>query len=260
MLQAIYFIFGLIIGSFLNAVIWRLHSGKSISDGRSICPKCKHELSALDLVPLFSYVFLGGKCRYCHKKISWQYPVVELATALSFMFLAGNFQSFLSPVLVFQLVFVSFFIVIAVFDLQHYLILDKVVFPAAIIALMYRFYLSSRAGDFGWHSSLMAGLAGAAIISGFFGLQYVISSGRWIGLGDVKLGIFLGLVFGVGQGLLLLFLAYCTGAVVGLALVAASKKELSGKLPFGTFLCFSATITLLNGPAILAWYLRLIGL
>jgi prepilin signal peptidase PulO-like enzyme (type II secretory pathway) len=135
-----------------------------------------------------------------------------------------------------------------------------VVFPASALALVYNIYRSVQGGDFGFHSPLIQGLIGVALISGFFALQYYISKGRWIGFGDVKLGIFLGLIFGLGQSLMLLFMAYCLGAVVGVGLIALGFKKLGSQMPFGTFLGFSAIIMILIGSQIVNWYLRLIGL
>ena len=257
----IFFILGLIVGSFLNAVIYRLYSGQTIGNGRSMCPHCKHILAPLDLVPVFSFIFLRGSCRYCGKKISWQYPAVELFTATSFTLLALHYGLQITDYgLWFSLIFVSFLIVIAVFDLKHYLILDKVLLPASIIALIELIYQSFSLHNFGLHSPLIQGGVGVLIISGFFGLQYLVSRGRWIGLGDVKLGIFLGLVFGLGQSIMLLFVAYFVGAVVGVGLILLGKKHLSSRLPFGTFLAFSAIIMMLYGASLLHWYLGLIGL
>jgi leader peptidase (prepilin peptidase)/N-methyltransferase len=250
MIVFIFFIFGLIIGSFLNAVIFRFWEEKPIAMDRSICPHCKHVLSPFDLIPVLSFIFLRGRCRYCKKKISLQYPIVELVTGISFALLAIHHN--LQPTTLdfwFQLVFIAFFIEIAVFDLKHYLILDKILLPASILAFVYAIYMHA----------LIPGLIGVAIISGFFALQYFISGGKWIGFGDVKLGVFLGLVFGVGNGLVLLFFAYMTGAMVGLLLIWMGKKDLGSRLPFGTFLCFCGIIILLYGDAIKSWYLGIIG-
>ncbi len=262
MLQAIFFIFGLIIGSFLNAVIYRLYAGKSIADGRSQCPHCGHDLTVFDLVPVFSFLWLRGRCRYCHKPISWQYPVVELITAVSFALLSNNYGLRITDYeFWFSLIFNAFFIIIAVFDLKHYLILDKIVFPAAGVALFQLIYetISQRVNPFTLSSPLIQGLLGVIIIAGFFGLQYLVSKGRWIGLGDVKLGIFLGLVFGVGKSLMLLMLAYFSGAMVGVLLILLGKRQLSGKMPFGTFLAFSGIMMVLYGQSLIHWYLGLLG-
>src|SRR3989338_386192 len=264
------FIFGLIVGSFLNALIHRLHSGESMLERHSRCPHCRHALPAADLVPILSFFALRGRCRYCRKPISWQYPLVELATAVAFVlvyfdvttsalgngkFPISNFQ-FLNYLpattyqLIFYLVFACFLIVIFVYDLRHFLILDKVVFSASALALLYAF----AQGNF-----LEAAL-GALFLSGFFGIIYLVSRGRWIGLGDVKLGIFLGLLVPFPETLALFAIAYLAGALVGMGLIAAGRKKFSDRLPFGTFLTFAAFIAMLWGKELVTWYLQLIGI
>jgi len=251
MLLALLFIFGLIVGSFLNATIHRLWTGQSIAFDRSACPHCGHVLRATDLIPLLSFVFLKGRCRYCGKKISWQYSIVELFTALSFSLLGLRYGLQITNYgLWFGLIFISFLILIAVFDLKHYLILDKVLFPAIALAFVWSIIADH----------LINSLFGVLIISGFFAVQYFYSRGRWIGFGDVKLGVFLGLIFGVSMGLMLLFLSYCLGALVGLVLIGLGYKTLGSRMPFGTILGFSAIIMLLVGTQILDLYLRLVGL
>lgn len=244
------FLFGLILGSFLNAVIFRLHSGESFLFGRSHCFKCNHELSAADLVPVLSFLWLRGRCRYCRAKLSWQYPVVEILTGALMVLLAIKFQMNFGPEFFISAVFIAFLIVIAVFDLKHYLILDKVVIPFFVLALANSIY----------QKYFLSSVIGALVIAGFFGLQYLISRGRWIGLGDVKLGLVLGSLGGWMLGVVLIVVAYFAGAAAGLGLILGKKKQLSSRMPFGVFLGSSAIITILYGDKILAWYLKLIGL
>ena len=150
----------------------------------------------------------------------------------------------------------SFLIVIFVYDLKHYLILDKVVFPGAILALLYQGYMGYR-GDWG---ELGGALIGAAALSGFFGLLYLVSRGKWIGLGDVKLGLFLGALVPWPQTVALFFLAYFLGAAVSVPLLMFGRRHLTDKLPFGTFLTAAAFIAMLYGQEITMWYLKLIGI
>ncbi|OGE82902.1 MAG: hypothetical protein A3B10_02450 [Candidatus Doudnabacteria bacterium RIFCSPLOWO2_01_FULL_44_21] len=251
MIIVIVAIFGLIIGSFLNAVIYRLHSGQSIVSDRSRCIYCHHELAAKDLIPIFSFIWLRGRCRYCQGSISWQYPIIELTTALSFALLAYNYN--LQPInynLFFALVFICFLIVIGVFDFKHFLILDKVVYPALLLGVVWQVFFGK----------ILDGLLAALIIAGFFAVQYFISKGRWIGFGDVKFGLFLGMVFGVKLGLVMVLLGYFIGALTGLILIFLGKKHLGSKLPFGSFLSISGIIVLIWGERILNWYLGLIGI
>lgn len=256
-----YFIFGCIVGSFLNVVIFRLHSGRSFVKGRSECLACKHELSALDLVPLLSFAFLRGKCRYCGTRLSLQYPVVEFATGIVFVLVAAAAGGQFNLPAVLTAVLACFFVVVAVYDFKHLLILDKVILPGAIIALLGNIALDISRGCGGslLNCQTVSGIAGAVLTGGFFLLQYAVSKGRWIGFGDVKFGVLLGISAGFSGSIVLLFLAYLCGAAVGIALIAAGRKRLSSRLPFGTFLSFSAIITLLYGRAIVDWYLGLIG-
>ena len=257
------FIFGLLVGSFLNALIHRLHTGESMLERHSRCPHCRHALRAADMVPILSFFALRGRCRYCHKPISWQYPFVELATALSFALIyfsalggsasGGQFSNELAALdlqFIPYLIFTCFLIVIFVYDLRHYLILDKVVFSASALALLYAF----AEGKF------LASALGALLLSGFFGIIYLVSRGRWIGLGDVKLGIFLGLLVPFPETLALFAIAYLAGALVGMGLIAAGRKKFSDRLPFGTFLTFAAFIAMLWGKELVTWYSQLIGI
>lgn len=240
-------ILGLIIGSFLNVVICRLHTNQPVVIGRSKCVFCHTDLKAADMIPLFSFLFLRGHCRHCGKKLSWQYPLVEFATAAIFAILAARFSFQLSWPLVSAWFFSSVFIVIGVYDFKHFLILDKIVFPSLLLAFVFAFF----------QGYFWSAVFGAAAASGFFFLQYFLSSGRWIGLGDVKLGLLLGAVTGFPGIVLVLFLAYFLGALFGLALIITGKKHFSSKLPFGSFLAFSAIINISYGQAIIAWYLQL---
>ncbi|PIZ87448.1 MAG: prepilin peptidase, partial [Candidatus Nealsonbacteria bacterium CG_4_10_14_0_2_um_filter_40_15] len=125
------FIFGLIAGSFLNCVIYRLEQGQSFLKGRSYCPLCKHTLSWQDLVPVLSFLFLRGKCRYCRQKISLQYPLVELATGILFVLIFLFAFNFL-----YYLIMGCFLIIIFVYDLKHYIIPDSVIYPAILISVI----------------------------------------------------------------------------------------------------------------------------
>ena len=246
------FIFGLIVGSFLNAVIYRLHKGKSLG-GYSACPHCRHRLAAEDLVPILSFFLLKRRCRYCKAKISWQYPLVEFSTGvLFFLFVFGSIAVAGSPEAVdyyalgFKLVFASLLIAIFTFDLKYYLIPDVLVLVGILTGLAYRAIFGISFSD---------GLIGAGILLGFFGILYLASWGRWIGFGDVKLGIFLGMILGLKMALLMLMLAYVSGALVGVAMILAKKTTMKGVLPFGTFLTAASLVVMLWGEELLTWYL-----
>lgn len=257
------FVFGACIGSFLNVVIWRLPRGEKLN-GRSHCPNCHHELDWLDLFPFFSYLFLRGRCRYCKNKISPRYWLIELIAAGLFVLAAWQYMpvenvGYLSLLRVFFVVAIC--ITVFVIDLEHYLILDKIILPAAIIMLAF-----NLAADFAMHhnpaglgSFTFSGLAGAVAAAIPFFLLWYLSKGTWMGFGDVKLVIFLGLASGlVGIGITL-FLAFILGAIVGVPLVLLGRKEMSSKLPFGTFLTVATIITFFWGSTLLNWYLSLIS-
>lgn len=242
------FLLGLLVGSFLNAVIWRLYSGRSILEKNSRCPHCGHPLGVADLIPVISFFLLRKKCRYCAKPISWQYPLVELATGIAFV-LVYRLQG-LSFTTYYLLLTTCFLIVIFVYDLKHYLILDRVVWPAALLAFLYQGYRGN------WGSALL----GAGLLAGFFALLFFVSRGKWIGAGDVKLGIFLGLLVPFPATLALFFLAYLMGALFSLVFLVLRRKKMSDRLPFGTFLTLAAFIAMLKGEEIMQWYFTLIGL
>ncbi|PKL72413.1 prepilin peptidase [Candidatus Kuenenbacteria bacterium HGW-Kuenenbacteria-1] len=243
------FIFGLIIGSFLNALIWRTHKKKSMLE-RSCCPKCKHILGVKDLVPLFSFFWQKGQCRYCQKKISWQYPLVEFFTGVFFcLVFLKNFEmnslSFNSIILFRDLFFVSVLMIIFVYDLKYKLILDKITLPAMAIGLMLNLILGIS-----WQNLIF----GSGIGGGFFLAQFLISKGRWIGGGDIRMGALMGLFLGWPQILVALFFAYILGAIIGVILIIFKKKGMKSEIVFGTFLAIGALISLFFGEQILLIY------
>ncbi len=253
-------IFGLIVGSFLNAVIFRLHDERSFVRGRSQCMKCKTELKPMDLIPVLSFLLLGGRCRYCKTKLSWQYPAVELGTGIIFIFLFLSNGLEINLALILKLYFASLLIVIGLFDFKHFLILDRVVFPNLLLAsLVVIYYQVANCTGIAVNCGVVSGVLAAALASGFFLVQYVMSSGRWIGFGDVKLGLLLGAIYGWPMIIINLFLAYILGALAGTALVLGNRRDMSSQMPLGTFLALSGIITLGVGDKLLSWYLKLLG-
>lgn len=256
MMFVIVFIFGLVVGSFLNVVIWRLRAKESILVGRSHCPRCRHILGPAELVPLASFIFQKGRCRHCKQKISWQYPLVELVTAILFLIAYLPYDLRFTDYNFFLLgrtwFVIAVMIVIFVYDLKYYLILDKIIYPAAIVVLLTIPFVPAAWNWRGVADALFA----AAIGGGFFFLQYLISHGKWIGGGDVKMGALMGLILGVAGLLVALFFAYVIGAIFGLILVAVKKKTMKSQIPFGTFLAVGTMISLFWVEPILKWYLN----
>ncbi|MFA5076464.1 MAG: prepilin peptidase [Patescibacteria group bacterium] len=240
----IFFILGLIFGSFINALIWRFFVNKSIFAKHSICPHCHQPLAFWDLVPILSFLALRARCRYCRQKISWQYPLVELVTAVVFVLVYRQWG--LSYQTFFYSVISLFLIIIFIYDLKYYLILDRVVWPAIILSLIFNLIIG-----YSFWSLILGGI----IVAGFFSLQFIISRGRWIGGGDIRLGFLIGVILGWPQVLIALILAYVTGAIVGVMLILSKNKSWSSAIPFGTFLTSSTFFCLFYGQAILNWYL-----
>jgi len=277
------FILGLLVGSFLNVVIYWLETGldkrQVTSDkrqirknlkGRSFCPSCGHQLKALDLIPIFSWLFLKGKCRYCKKKISLQYPLLELMTGfvflLTFLFLSQEIffvTSHWSLVigllkLIILLTLNSMLLTIFVYDLKHKIIPDKVMFPAIVSALCYSLLVIT--GDQNYNlSSFLFPFLSALGAGGFFYALAAVSDGKWMGGGDIKLAFFMGLLLGWPNILVGLFLGFLTGALFGLALIFSKKAKIQSEIPFGPFLILGTWIALFWGEKVIQWYLRTLG-
>lgn len=242
-------IYGLTAGSFINAWVYRLCVGKSIARGRSFCPHCKKTLAVRDLIPLLSFMVLRGRCRFCKKSISWQYPIVEVVTALLFLWAYARFGFQIESVVV--MVYTMMLEIVFLYDLKKQLISDTVLIPLAIVAL-----LALPIRDL----SFVDVITGSAIAAGFFGAQYLVSRGKWIGAGDIRLGVVMGLMLGWKGVVVALLLAYTLGAIVGIALLLSKKATGKTAVPFGTFLSLATVITLLYGGVIVEWYFNLIGL
>jgi len=257
----IVFIFGLIFGSFLNCIVCRLSKNEGFLYGSSYCPNCKHSLSFFDLIPLLSYLFLKGKCRYCGKKISWQYPLVELMTGGLFLLAYSKFGTMTSLLtfdtlqFLFYLVIICFFIIIFLFDLRHYIIPDEVIYPAIFISfawIMYSFCLGLIN-----NTETLYYIFSALGASAFFFLIWLFSKGQAMGFGDVKLAIFLGLILGWPNVITGIFLGFFFGAIIGLILISMKKKGFKSEVPFGPVLVTGTIIAMFWGDKILNWYLSL---
>lgn len=278
MVIAILAVLGLAWGSFINALVWRLHeqasSSKrakkastkdlSILNGRSMCPSCRHTLAASDLIPLVSWLVLKGKCRYCKKPISIQYPLVEAGTALIFvgsyllwpLTLAGTASL---AVFGLWLAIVIPLVALAIYDLKWQLLPNRLVLPLGLLALAQAIVTIASAGD--PLKSLIYHLIAAAIDGGLFYLIFIVSSGNWIGGGDVKLGSALGLIAATpGKAVLLLFLAALAGMLVSLPLMASKKLGRKSAIPFGPFLILATALVVLFGQDIVNWYTSLFAL
>lgn len=289
------FLLGLVVGSFLNSVIFRLETGEGLAfsggkAARSYCRSCGRVLHWFELIPVASFLGLKGRCRTCRVKLSWQYPIVESLTGLLFAlvfwqiaiyhsgggfdpstllgvkFRISNleFQNILN--LLFSWYFVAVLVVVSVYDLRHYLIPDVVIWPAILLAVVYNgasdlaaLVGSSEgalaASDF---SRTLGGLGAGLGAAAFFWAIVTISRGRWLGLGDVKLVAFMGFVLGWPRILPALVLAFWVGAIGGGILLAAGRKQLSSPIPFGPSLALGMIAVLLFGDFASAqwWVIR----
>lgn len=256
------FSLGTIIGSFLNVVIFRFNTGKTIVKGRSICMTCNRTLRWYELIPIFSYLIQLGKCRRCAEKISHQYPLVEFITGLMFVLVAYHFipMIFFSPLMYLLLVvfftfIFSVLIVISVYDIRHKVIPDKLVFIFSFIAFLSLFINYYDFSSLFILPSPISFLSGPILALPFF-LIWLLSRGKWMGLGDAKLMLGLGWILGIYMGLASMILAFWIGAIVSISVMLLSKnlpalREQAGKLnmkteiPFAPFLIISAFIVFL---------------
>lgn len=269
----VFFALGLVIGSFLNVLIYQLEKKKRKSlRGRSFCPHCKKELGFLDLFPLFSWIFLGGKCRYCKKSISIQYPLVELGTGLIFLtsisysillfdnggVSIGTIFNYIAVLLL--LTINSLLIIIFVYDLKYKIIPDKIIYPTIILVLGYQLIIFALSQPFIFSPSFLVAISSAFAAGGFFYVLAAISDGKWMGGGDIKLAFFMGLLLGWPNILVGLFLGFILGAVFGVTLILLKKAEIQSEIPFGPFLIAGTWIALFWGEKVVELYLKTIGL
>lgn len=249
---ALVLVLGLSIGSFLNVCIWRLPRGQSLLYPPSYCPSCGHRLGALDLVPVFSYLFLKGKCRYCQRNISPAYPLVELTTAVYFTACWQHFG--LSWDVVSAWVLGSLLLAISVIDLEHYLIPDVLVVSGVIIG-------SLIAGLDSWarlKTAWAAGAAGWAFMAFVYWGSLLFLSQEGLGWGDVKLSAMLGVFLGPQKAALAIFLAFVTGGVAGAYLLLRGRKGRKDPIPFGPFLALGALLAFFWGQTVIDWYMGLL--
>ena len=267
------FVFGLVFGSFLNVVIYRLKNGRNIIFGRSFCPECKNLLKWYDLIPILSFIWLRRYCRYCHKKISWQYPIVEILSGLIWVLIfykVFNFSAQGGPALgwqflnfVYYIFIFSSLLVVAVYDFKWKIIPDKIIYPAIAVALVYNIFniitppnlpLSGEElgslpdkGGMGWVFIWPFLVAIIAFL--FFFLIFYFSKGRAMGLGDAKLAFLIGLFLSPLLAIAAFMLAFIIGAVWGIILIGLGKifshyKKwgMKSQIAFGPFLILGTII------------------
>lgn len=283
---AVLIVFGLCLGSFANALVWRVHEQgasrgakkkgilKRVQDdnvdrlsilrGRSMCTDCGHELAAKDLIPVFSWLSTGGKCRYCRRKISVQYPIVEIATALlfvaSYLYWPYTLTTDNWQVVAFGLwlLILTGLMALLVYDLRWYLLPNRIVYPLTVLAgCMALIQVAVTPEPL---SAVIDTALSVLVGGGIFYALFQVSGGKWIGGGDVKLGWVLGLIIGSWAGsLLMIFIAALLGTIVSIPLMVDKKLKRNSVIPFGPFLIIGAISVVLFGSEILDWYTQLVS-
>ncbi|OGI63769.1 hypothetical protein A2914_01175 [Candidatus Nomurabacteria bacterium RIFCSPLOWO2_01_FULL_41_21] len=250
-LTIIFFILGLIIGSFLNVVILRLGTHKNFG-GRSACMSCQTKLCWYEMIPVCSFFALGGRCRNCQSRISWQYPLVELATGVIFALLFYKFSFILFVDVMFFAIPYAFYtslfsllLVITVYDLRHKIIPDALSFIFGALAFLSLFLFVDHF-FFYPHLPEMADVLSGLLVALPFALIWLLSRGRWMGLGDAKLAIGLGWLLGFSQVFSGVVIAFWAGGIVGMFILVFSKKYgWKSEIPFAPFLALGAFLAFL---------------
>ena len=273
MVYLILLVLGLGLGSFVNALVWRVHEqatesekkkpsktrleSLSISKGRSMCPHCRHQLQAKDLVPVVSWLSTKGNCRYCGKAISRQYPVVELATAALFVatyvFWPDPWSGVQYVLFVLWLLLLTGLTALFIYDLRWKLLPNRILGPLSLIggAIALITIANSQRPLMALLNVILAVIVGG----GLFYALFQVSSGKWIGGGDVKLGWLLGLVLATpGRATLMIFIASLLGTAISIPLLVSHKVDKKSSVPFGPLLIAGTVIVLLFGNSILNWY------
>lgn len=255
------FIVGLCFGSFLLAMVDRMHTKRDWVAGRSECDFCKHMLGAVDMIPLLSWTMFGGKCRYCKKKLSISYPIVELSTGLVFILsyiTVPRSTAIEWAQLILWLLAVVISMALLVFDIRWYLLPTKLIrplwFAGALYAVLNIIHSNDSAG------SMMIALALALILTGgLFYVLHIVSNGGWIGDGDVRFGWVMGLFLAKPElAWLSIFLASLFGLLHAAVMKLLTQKKKIRIIPFGPSLIVSLFVVFLYGETIISWYKSLL--
>lgn len=245
------FIFGAIIGSFLNVCIYRIPRDESISYPPSHCTECGTRIKPYDMIPILSYIFLKGRCRKCSSKISMMYPAVELANGILYALIYMKYG--LSISFVKFIIFTSFMIVIGLIDYKTMEVHFKISFFAVLIAV---FFIIVNAYSSKSFFSALTYIYGAVLGGGIISLIILLTAG--MGWGDAEICLLAGLFLGLQNTILTLFLSFITGGIVGILLIIFKVKSRKDAIPFGPFIVLSSIISMLCGENIVYWYMSLL--
>ncbi len=249
-LKILIFIFGIIIGSFLNVCIWRIPRGESVVFPSSHCVNCSKELRAYHLLPIISYILMGGKCRYCGSHISLQYPFIELLNGIIYLFIFNNYG--LSLAMATYCILASLLVVISFIDLQHKIIPDSLVLTGFLFVVLLNIldYIKTP-------YLLVSGLLGLLLGSGFFLILAIITKGG-MGGGDIKLISLLGFWLGWKWTLLMMLLSFTLGGIISVLLVVLKVKGRKDTIPFAPFIATATLLTVLYGNDIINYYTNIL--
>lgn len=244
LLGILVFLYGITIGSFLNVCIYRIPLKESIVFGRSHCIKCKENIKFYDLIPVFSYIALKGRCRFCKKKINIRYPIIELINGVLFIIAFLKFG--LSFNMVYYSLLSSILLVIAVIDFEHEIIPDRLLITAFAFGIIYNIF-------FGDYISVIIGFLAVSLV---LYLIAILSKGG-IGGGDIKMMAAFGFCLGWQKIVLALFLGSFVGSVAAIYMMAFKNYSGKTKIPFGPFLAIGIYISILYGSQLIGWYTNL---
>lgn len=249
---------GVAVGSFLNVCIDRLPVGQSLVRPPSHCPACQRQLSVLDLIPVFSYLWLRGRCRYCRAPIGGRVLAVEAGTGLLFAFIWWSYGFGISTAI--TAFYGSLFLVLAVIDLERGIILNKIVYPTIALTLLLTLFCSISAPStiLCLIPSIFDSLIGGMVASGILLLPALVYKGS-MGWGDVKMAALVGLVTGFPLAFVALLIAMIAGGLIAALLLLLRLRRRKDAIPFGPFLSFGTLVTLFWGSSIFGWYLQLLS-
>jgi len=251
-------ILGLFAGAFINARIMRSKDSMSFTTNRA-CAVCAAPLKHKEMLPVVGYLAVKGRCRRCTAVIPWQYPATEAVIALLFAFFAARILfHFELPVFVGPgdeiLLFVRdaltalVLIMVFMFDYRASVIPDRVTIPGMVIVTICNILLGMPVAEL---------LLGGLVLGGFFAAQFLISRGRWVGGGDVRMGMLMGFLLGPILGIVALFISYVSGSIIGIMLISSGNRKIDSHVPFGTFLAFATVICMFFGQYLFNWYMSL---
>lgn len=255
---------GAAMGSFAGAVAWRLHKKRNFVSDRSECESCHHKLGPLDLIPIVSWLLLGGCCRYCKAGIGVGLLITELMLATLFVisYLAWPYDFNLwqgATLFGLWLLTLVLLAILVIYDARWMLLPDVIVYPLIALGFVNGILIASLQQP-GFVGTIMYLGLGVLALAGVYGALFVVSHGRWIGFGDVKLSVFIGATLGWQKALLVLFLANIIGFLIVFPGLASGKLTRTSRVPFGPFLIVAFVIAGLFGDDLIRGYLRFIGL